>query len=350
LATTSKVMFSNKGSKPKYDSTTRQFAELEELVWHACYREFRDDAYTPFHEKGDISSAATALLEQSADRLSDMVANWVRVGFAQGNFNADNCLVGGHTMDYGPFGFMEEYNPLFAKWTGSGKHFGFMNQPTAAFVNYQVLVESVVPVIAAATGDDDTEGLAHKFLLKAKPLFEDKVDQVFRNKMGFSDEMEVADDLWQTLQTLMQLTRVDWTLFWRQLTMVAAKYDDYEDDNFEGMLEVLIADGNQSPFYDPLTKEQREQYLEWIKRWRSLLIGEDGAAERMRMANPKYVLREWMLVSAYNNAANGEEGELHDLFALIQKPYDEGTPDQEAKYYRRTPAEFHLAGGTAFMS
>lgn len=44
-----------------------------------------------------------------------MVSNWVRVGFAQGNFNADNCLVGGKTMDYGPFGFMEEFHPLFAK-------------------------------------------------------------------------------------------------------------------------------------------------------------------------------------------------------------------------------------------
>lgn len=132
--------------------------------------------------------------------------------------------------------------------------------------------------------------------------------------------------------------------------MVAAEYDDYEDDNFEGMLEVLIGEGNTSPFYEPLTKEHREQYLEWIKRWRSMLIGEDGVAERMRMANPKYVLREWMLVNAYSQAAKGEECDLRDLFALIQNPYDEGTPDQSEKFYRRTPEEAYLAGGTAFMS
>lgn len=117
LSQTAKVMFSD-SNKPRYDQTTQEFKELQDLVWHACYREFRDEAYTPFYDKGDIASAATVLLEQSADRLSDMIAGWIRVGFAQGNFNADNCLVGGHTMDYGPFGFMEEYNPLFAKWTG----------------------------------------------------------------------------------------------------------------------------------------------------------------------------------------------------------------------------------------
>jgi serine/tyrosine/threonine adenylyltransferase len=95
-----------------------EWKELEQLVWHACYREFRDEAYTPFVDKNDIASAATVMLERSAERLAQMTSEWIRVGFCQGNFNADNCLVGGHTMDYGPFGFMEEYNPLFAKWTG----------------------------------------------------------------------------------------------------------------------------------------------------------------------------------------------------------------------------------------
>lgn len=105
-------------TKERFDTSTLEWSELTDLVWHACYREFKDAAYTPFKEKDDIASAATAMLEASAERLSTMAANWIRVGFAQGNFNADNCLVGGHTMDYGPFGFMEEYNPLFAKWTG----------------------------------------------------------------------------------------------------------------------------------------------------------------------------------------------------------------------------------------
>ena len=114
--------------KERFDTSTPEWKELEDMIWHACYREYRDTAYDPFIGKKDLVGASKVLLEESAHRLAAMVAGWVRVGFAQGNFNADNCLVGGRTMDYGPFGWMEEYNPVFAKWTGSGEHFGFLNQ------------------------------------------------------------------------------------------------------------------------------------------------------------------------------------------------------------------------------
>jgi serine/tyrosine/threonine adenylyltransferase len=84
-----------------YDTSTNEWNELEKIVWHACFREYRNEAYDPFIDSGDIAGAASAFLDHAANRLSTMVAHWVRVGFAQGNFNADNCLVGGHTMDYG---------------------------------------------------------------------------------------------------------------------------------------------------------------------------------------------------------------------------------------------------------
>ncbi|KAI2490815.1 hypothetical protein MHU86_23750 [Fragilaria crotonensis] len=123
---------------------------------------------------------------------------------------------------------------------------------------------------------------------------------------------------------------------------------------YEAMLQVVVADGDASPFYEPLTPSYRQQYLEWITQWRTLLadvVGDtsSGDGERMRMSNPKYVLREWMLVKAYSDAANGNDDELHDLYALIQNPYDEGTLEQQ-KYYRRTPEEAFMTAGTAFMS
>jgi uncharacterized protein YdiU (UPF0061 family) len=115
-------------TESRWNTGTNEWKELEQMVWHACFREYREEAYDPFFDDGDIESAATVFLNKAAEKIATMVANWVRVGFAQGNFNADNCLVGGKTMDYGPFGWMEEYIPSFAKWTGSGAHFGFMNQ------------------------------------------------------------------------------------------------------------------------------------------------------------------------------------------------------------------------------
>lgn len=88
---------------------TQRYRELEDMMWHACYREFYDTAYAPFWEKKDAIGAALALMEGALAGIAAMVGGWVRVGFVQGNFNADNCLVAGRTMDYGPFGFLDVY-------------------------------------------------------------------------------------------------------------------------------------------------------------------------------------------------------------------------------------------------
>jgi uncharacterized protein YdiU (UPF0061 family) len=109
--------------------------QLEQLVAHAVHREFAGEAT---HGASSSAEHARVVLAGAAGRLAAMVAGWLRVGFCQGNFNADNCLVGGRTMDYGPFGWMDVYDPMFAKWVGSGQHFAFLNQPNAALANYQV--------------------------------------------------------------------------------------------------------------------------------------------------------------------------------------------------------------------
>jgi len=92
--------------------------ELVKIVEHALFREYRD--VLPGEP---LAARINAMLAAFGERLGALVASWLRVGFCQGNFNADNCLVGARTMDYGPFGWMDAYDPLFAKWTGSGEIF-----------------------------------------------------------------------------------------------------------------------------------------------------------------------------------------------------------------------------------
>jgi len=377
----------------KADSSTQEFKELEGLVWHACFREFPAQCYEPFKGGNDILSASKCLLEHSLDGISSMVAGWIRVGFAQGNFNADNCLVAGRTMDYGPFGFMDEYHPLFAKWTGSGDHFGFMNQVNAGFANYVMLVSSVMPVIEANSESmDEANKFKDELIERAQGVFEDKLMEALRSKLGFHPGDEIADDIWGDLELLLRESRADWTMFWRQLTTVVNEFPvngegvnpsvDYGD-----MLDMLITNDKvkegSSPFYAPLDMETRDKFLEWIQTWRECLVEsykDDGASfilskddnsytaplERMRFANPKYILREWMLVEAYSkaspssilsplfpisiNSSEADESMVQELFSLIQNPYDEGTDKQDRKYFRRAPDEALEAGGTAFMS
>ena len=91
----------------------QRYQELEDMMWHACYREYHAEAYAPHWETKDATGAAVALMEGAMERIAEMVGGWIRVGFVQGNFNADNCLVGGRTMDYGPFGFLDVYVSVF---------------------------------------------------------------------------------------------------------------------------------------------------------------------------------------------------------------------------------------------
>ncbi|KAL7546062.1 hypothetical protein ACHAWF_009545 [Thalassiosira exigua] len=359
---------------------TSQYQELEDMMWHACYREFHGEAYAPFFPKKDAKGAALALMEGAMTKVAQMVANWVRVGFVQGNFNADNCLVGGRTMDYGPFGFLDVYHPLSAKWTGSGEHFGFMNQPQAGYANTAVLVESLLPIVDANGGDVDE--VRDEMLEKAQKIFTDAVDEAMRAKMGLvggPDEMgEEADELWGELEPLLRLARGDWTLFWRQLTYVAMSHspkkmgkNDSAPD-YDAMVKTLLGEGPTNPFYDPLTEENQATLRTWIEKWHKALCkcwdhtskeSKDAATpeETMFRSNPKYVLREWMLVEAYSKAdpgkspgnpfsVPGEYSGVHELFELIKDPYGEGTAEFHEKYYRRAPDESLRAGGTAFMS
>ena len=97
------------GNKEAKIKETSQYQELVDMMWHACYREYHDTAYAPYYDTKDAKNAALALMNGSMTNIAKMIGGWIRVGFVQGNFNADNCLVGGRTMDYGPFGFLDVY-------------------------------------------------------------------------------------------------------------------------------------------------------------------------------------------------------------------------------------------------
>ena len=310
--------------------------ELRELVQHALDREYPDVLPgAPLEER------AGGLLRAFGERLAVVVAGWMRVGFCQGNFNADNCLVGGRTMDYGPFGFLDEYDPLFAKWTGSGEHFAFANQPEAGLTNFSTLAKALTLVLPGRAGE------AREATQEAALVMDAAVAGVWRAKLGLPDTGEgraSASALWPELEGLLTRSRADWTIVWRQLAEVA-----------------LLAEGDdlvvplRAAFYAPLADGSAEAWADFLQRWRAVLFAEDGlrpeaAAERLRRENPKYVPREWMLVEAYDAAAAGDYGPVNALQELFKDPYAEGTAEQAERFFRRAPDEALRKGGVAFMT
>ena len=102
--------------------------ELQVLTAHLIEREYKNDIDTtqPFE------SQLVALAAAFQDRLTSLVAHWIRVGYCQGNFNSDNCAAGGYTLDYGAFGFCELFDPAYQPWTGGGRHFSVFKQTVGA--------------------------------------------------------------------------------------------------------------------------------------------------------------------------------------------------------------------------
>lgn len=281
---------------------------------------------------------------------------------------------------------------LTNNFLGSGEHFGFMNQPNAGYANFAMLVSSVMPIIEAYSPSmEDAKKYQDDVMERAQGVFEEKLMEGLRSKLGFHPKDQSGDECWVELEALLRENKTDWTLFWRQLMELVKEYPVHgeapKSSNYGDMFDLLhgndeIKEGS-SPFYETLDGDARNKFMSWIRNWRELLVAtykESGPSrrlsiddaefiepfERMRLASPKYVLREWMLVEAYSKASpssnqsplfpikiksdEGDESMIHELFDLIKHPYDEGTSEQDEKYYRRTADEALKKGGTAFMS
>ena len=300
--------------------------ELEMLVRHVIDREYQEDidATLAFSDK------LVKLAQLFRDRLSSLVADWIRVGYCQGNFNGDNCPVGGYTLDYGPFGFCEMFDPVFQPWTGGGRHFSFLNQPLAAQQNFNMFCKSLEPLL------QDTPN-AHEALLHIRNEFssvmEQKIEAMWASKLGLKN---YDSALVLELLKLMVSTRADFNMFFRELSHVP---DDITP----------LANS----FYKQPTPEQLEQWQQWLEQWRTAINANEqhvSVSQAMKQVNPKYTWREWLIVPAYQQAEQGNYALIKELQEVLNNPYQEQSQEIEDKYYRLRPAEFHRMGGVSHYS
>jgi uncharacterized protein YdiU (UPF0061 family) len=279
-----------------------------------------------------------AMAREFGVRLSHLVADWIRVGYCQGNFNSDNCALGGRTLDYGPFGFMEAYDPAFQMWIGGGEHFAFMNQPMAAVVNFKMFCAAMVPLL-----EQDARAIeAMDAVVQALPeSMASTLHAMWAQKMGL---IEFRAELFAELHTLMAQTPVDYTIFWRELSSLPQQVADLRPSFY----------ARRGAYgQDPTMMEAR--WGAWLENWHAALV-QDGrdpleVSMAMKLVNPKYIPREWMLVQAYRSATDAGDftlvRQLHDLLA---DPYSEQSPELAALYYTKKRDEYFELGGTSYCS
>lgn len=321
------------GRRARKNEHPKAMEELEQIVLHLIDREYSDliDESLPIQEK------VLLLAREFRKRLSSLVANWVRVGYCQGNFNSDNCAAGGFTLDYGPFGFIDMFDPRYQPWTGGGVHFSFLNQPQAAERNFHMFCLALKPLLESSQDAlDQLDEIEEGF----PKVMQGQMIKMWASKLGLKT---LNASLFNTLVTLMIETSVDYTIFFRELSTVP------ED----------IAPLTKSFYGDSVSDEKiLKSWSEWLEQWRSLIHTTNPAdinatsdesreklSKQMNAVNPKYTLREWFLVPAYQQAAKGDYRLIKELQAVMTNPYAEQSKEIEEKYYRAKPSElFDIAG------
>ncbi len=304
----------------------RALEDLRMIVSHLIEREYKSNINQNFV----FADQLVELAKQFRQRLTSLVANWQRIGYCQGNYNSDNCAAGGFTLDYGPFGFCEIFDPEFQPWTGGGEHFSFFNQPIAAEANYHMFWTAVRPLLA-----EDTEALEHFDQVRhgfAEEM-QKQIQKMWAAKLGLT---EYNQKLLKRLMQLMTHSEVDYTIFFRELSHIP------ED-----------VSALKKSFYVKTSQQLDEQWQAWLKSWRDLVIKDGNLAEisaSMKQTNPKYTWREWLIVPAYQQAMQGDYTLVRELQEVLSYPYDEQSQEVEDKYYRLKPRAFFNVGGVSHYS
>ncbi|MCT7543966.1 protein adenylyltransferase SelO family protein [Aliarcobacter cryaerophilus] len=319
-------LFARRARKNEHKNALK---ELEMIVLHLIDREYSE----VINQDLSLEEKIILLANEFQNRLTSLVANWIRVGYCQGNFNSDNCAAGGFTLDYGPFGFIEMFDPKYQSWTGGGMHFSFFNQPVAAFKNFKSFCSALKPLLSSnKQALEELEKIENNF----NKVIQEKMQNMWASKLGLK---KFDYELFDELINLMIDTKVDYTIFFRELSNIVDDVSSIEKS-----------------FYSNLDNDiLKQRWNSWIESWKSKIAVNDEESKQklsiqMKLINPKYTLREWHLVWAYKESEKGNYEAIKELQEIMTKPYEEQKKEIEEKYYIKKPTDFFGIAGISHVS
>ena len=257
-----------------------------------------------------------ALLEAVTRRTAALMADWQSVGFCHGVMNTDNMAVLGLTIDYGPFGFLDAFDPAhICNHSDHQGRYAFARQPSVALWNLHALAQALLPLV----GDTN---VALQALEPFKPVFAQAMVARMSAKLGLSELEESDHGLIDNLMTLMAKDRSDFTITFRRLSGF---------DSRDGALNTALRD----LFMD------RAAFDAWAIQYGARLRLENSQdaerAIRMNRVNPKFILRNHLAELAIRRAREGDFSELARLHQILRRPFDE---QEEHSPYAAFPPEW----------
>jgi len=286
-------------------SARNQLPELTQLADYVIDRFYPDCR----HAAGPDGNAYCALLQQVVARTAVMVAHWQAVGFCHGVMNTDNMSILGLTIDYGPFQFLDVYDPgHICNHSDRQGRYAFDRQPDIAHWNLFALAQALLPLI-----NDQPQAL--RALNTFKSIFGRTYYQLMSDKLGLttpdqkhpgahSEATDAQQALIDGILKLLAQDRVDYTIFWRRLSHAQAS-------------------GNTEPVRDLFL--DRLGFDAWMLSYQELSAQIDKGlqANLMLKTNPKFVLRNHLGENAIRAAKQGDYSGVANLLTLLATPFDE---------------------------
>ena len=293
---------------------------------HALLKQLLD--YTlraDFPQLGEPSRQSyLAWFREVCQRTAAMIVHWMRVGFVHGVMNTDNMSVLGLTIDYGPYGWLEDFDPDWTPNTTDAHHrrYRYGAQPHIAEWNLIQLANAIYPLI------DEAEPLEAALSSYAEH-FAREWQAMMAGKLGL-DRFDKGTDqgLVDELIAVLVMAETDMTVFYRRLAEVPCAQPATSSD--DALIAPLL-----DAYYTPalLTDANKARLAAWLRRYqgRVSMDGVDDARrrERMNRVNPKYVLRNYLAQQAIDRADQGDYSLVHETLEVLRRPYDD-QPGREA--------------------
>jgi len=297
---------------------------------------------TNFPHLGEASSSAYEnWFEEICQSTMQLMVDWMRVGFVHGVMNTDNMSILGQTIDYGPYGWLEGYDPNWTPNTtdAQGKRYCYGNQPQIAQWNLYQLANAIVPIIGR------TEALEAS-LSNYQQGYQISSNKMYTNKLGLDlNDTKSNQELIDSLLLALQSSEIDMTIFFRSLSSLNPN-KEYSLGEFKSFV---------SPaFYSlkDLDGEKSHPIIQWLKKYITCVLSQkqnqQTRVELMNKTNPKYILRNYLVQVAIDKADRGDFSEIEKLLMIMKKPYDEQTEHQS--YAQKRPEWARNKAGCSMLS
>lgn len=280
--------------------------------------DFTIEHYIPTVERENYVKFFETVVEQS----SALVAKWMAHGFTHGVLNTDNMSLLSITIDYGPFGFLDSYNPSFVpNHSDDEGRYSYLNQPKIFKWNLACLADALQPLLSAEE-QKQTADVINRF----DEIYLEQFMSIFRRKLGLSRPAKDEVGLIQLLLDIMQQRRADFTQTFRQLGDI--HLDNIELSEEHWALHSVSNHGRFSEFIGVYQASLKETQTSEEERHRI-----------MNSVNPQYVLRNWMAESAIRQAEKGDFHLTNLLLKVLRKPYEKDD-EAEALGFSKPPPDW----------